>query len=408
MLHAYLLALFPLLLCLGPVVGHAAPASELFDAPARGQLLSATRLAALSAAQLNGRFNVNRSAKNGVTIYRVVYQTETPDRTPRPIQASGIIIVPDTGAAAFPWISLQHGTIVGEADAPSASPSEGLYEGSQGYVTVVMDYLGFGAAGEVFHPYVIEEAYADAGVDMLRAARQFASSKSIGLGPLFLKGYSEGGYATMALQKALETRHQNEFVPVASAPAAGPYDVEATAKVLLRGRTNNQVNVPFVVLSYTKWLAQADFDPARVFNVDMERVWPLFSGSFRNADVYRALPNVTTELLRPAIVRDFALDQPQLPENQTLIGWFRQQSLHNKGWTPRTPTRLYHCQDDEAVPVEAALSAYSSFKAANRAANVETVIITSPNARDPYRHTNCPAISASLQWFAEILAASGS
>ena len=40
---------------------------------------------------------------------------------------------------------------------------------------------------------------------------------------LFLLGYSEGGYATMALHRELQQFHSDEFTVTASAPMAGPW-----------------------------------------------------------------------------------------------------------------------------------------------------------------------------------------
>jgi hypothetical protein len=343
-------------------------------------------------------------ARFGVEIYRVVYQSETPEPIPQAVQVSGLILVPDSKAPVYPWISLQHGTIVGDAEAPSAAPGEGLFEASQGFITIVSDYIGYGTSTDLLHPYVIEEAYADAGVDMLRAARSLAADQGWNLGPLFLKGYSEGGYATLALQKALETVYQGEFPLVASSAGAGPYDLETTGRILLDLPQTNPVNLPFVVMSFSRWKAQGNFDPESFFEVPVSVVAPLFEGSSRSEDVFKALPTETKKIFEARIVEDFVLDEPQLPEVQLFRSWLREESLLNQAWAPSVPTRLYHCTDDETVPVAASRLTFNAFKATQADSPVTLVEIASPKPERPYRHGSCPAIFSPLQWFSEILA----
>lgn len=382
---------------------------KLLNAPSgtRGELLEGTHIVSLSQAELNQRFaSRGVSARNGVHIYKLTYRTVTPGNASQPIVASGIIVIPDAAQPLYPWMSLQHGTITGKADAPSVTPSEGVLEGSQGFVTVVMDYLGRGSASQVFPPYLIAEAYANAGVDMLKAAKTFASQSQLQLGPLFLKGYSEGGYATLALQKNLETNFATEFPIVASAPAAGPYDVETTSRELISEKFTSPATTPFVVLSYNNWLASTPLDLNKIFLVEPARIKTFFSGAFRTEDVLRALPQETRLIYRSELIDDLLSETPVLPESQQLDTWFEEQSLHNKGWVPRAPTRFYHCETDETVPVEATLSAVKSFKEQKSDAPVNAIIIPSPAGAPAYTHTTCPGIFASLQWFGEILSQS--
>lgn len=373
--------------------------------PGRGTPLTYTALAKISREQLDTIFEgLGPKAKNGIYIYGFTYVTTTPDPSPQSIKASGILIIPDSNAKVYPWISLQHGTIVSDADAPSVRPGEGVFEGAQGFVTVVMDYIGYGASKDIFHPYMIEQAYGDAGVDILKAARAFAATKQVKVGPLFLKGYSEGGYATLALQKALETKYPNEFQLVASAPSAGPYDLETTGRILLAKDKANPINIPFVLLSYARWKDQQKaFDPADFFAIPVETVNPLFSGAYTNEDVYKALPTATEELFKAATITDFVADEPQLPSVKLFRSWLVKESLHNQDWVPTTPTVFFHCTDDEAVPVEASRVTVAAFKAKNPNAQVVLQEIPSPEGSTPYTHVTCPAIYSPTLWFSRVL-----
>jgi hypothetical protein len=374
------------------------------NASPRGTLLSATPVGVFSKEALGEKFkNYAITARSGVTVFKLVYQTELPTVPPTPHQASGIVVIPDGEHQVYPWISLQHGTITGKVDAPSVSLEEGLLEGSQGFLTVVQDYIGFGEASDVFHPYMVAESYVDSGIDMLRAARSFAQKNKLNLGPLFLRGYSEGGYGTMVLQKALETDPSGEFKAVASAPGAGPYDLVVTSRVLGSRPRVNPVNLPFVLLSFNRWYGADQWDLSQMLNIDVSWAYELFSGTYRTQELFSILPWETTRLFKAAFVSDAISTEPSTRDAKTLHQWLGEQSLTNKSWSPSTPTKLYHCIDDTAVPVEATLAAYESFKAINPNAPVETVLIEIHDPSQPYDHMSCPGFYTSLTWFNEIL-----
>ena len=92
------------------------------------------------------------------------------------------------------------------------------------------DYVGFGAAKGLEHPYLTAAPSAAVVLDLLHAGQTWRQQQAVAdNGQLFLAGYSEGGYVTLATQRAIETtgdalRQQLQ----ASVPGAGPYDVQAT------------------------------------------------------------------------------------------------------------------------------------------------------------------------------------
>ncbi|MCX6130175.1 MAG: hypothetical protein NTX25_14065 [Proteobacteria bacterium] len=368
----------------------------------RGDLIEATHVVSLSPADIQNKLapvlsGLNTDVKNGVHIYKIKYQTVSPGAAAKPLIASGLILLPDSKASSYPWISLQHGTITSKAEAPSVTPREGLFEASQGFLTLAMDYIGFGASSNVFHPYFIEEAYASAGVDMLKAAYKFASLNNLGTGPLFLKGYSEGGYATLALQKEIELNHP-EFPLAASAPSAGVYDIDATANELMARDSVHPVNIPFMILSYASWLAKDDFNPDNIFVMPSAELKKLYTGSANYDYIYTNVPNKSAELIKPKLTADFLAAEPGLNESIKLHTWLKEQSLTNKNWSPKTPTYFWHCQDDEVVPFAASVLASKVF-----ASPLVTLIpIPSPEAKK-FTHGTCPAIFMPTLEFAKAL-----
>ena len=387
-----------------PAVTATSPAPD--PSEERGRLVASALVATYTAEELQKRYSRrDLPVKTGVEVHRIVYRTGVPFRPGEMTDASGVIVYPtgDHGTqSVLPWLSLQHGTITGDEEAPSAHLGYGLAEGSQGFVTAVQDYIGYGASRHLFHPYMIADTYVDSGIDMLRATRMFVRSKGHDVGPLFLQGYSEGGYATMALQRAIEEHYGHEFSLTASAPAAGPYDLVITSKVLAGKQKASPVNLPFVVLSYDHWFRQEPplWDLSQVLRNPPGEMYQLFDGRHASRQIYEMLPHETLGLFHENFIQDTVQDAPQTVPGRLLRRWLTQESLTNKGWSPKTPTRIYHCIDDTVVPIEAAKSAWTTFKDLQPAAPVEAVFIVSPDPQNPYDHGNCPVFLRSLTWLA--------
>ncbi|WP_229253674.1 S9 family peptidase [Dyadobacter sp. NIV53] len=153
--------------------------------------------------------------KNGVKAYRITYKTKNTDGNE--IIASGAIILPVTDQSVS-MISVQHGTITNDESAPShfnpgsEGASFGSLFGSLGYIIAYPDYIGYGASKGYPHPYEHRASLASASLDMLRAAKEFLKGHAEVKWDekLYIAGYSEGGYATMSLQKKLKKKlHRN-------------------------------------------------------------------------------------------------------------------------------------------------------------------------------------------------------
>lgn len=177
-------------------------------------LTGSTLIGEYSVTTLAGRVQavplVGALARYPIRAYRLTYRTHAPDG--QEITASGAALVP-VGAGELPVLSYQHGTIMpaSETQAPSyyATGSDVWSVvsvlASTGYVVSAPDYIGYGASKALPHPYEHAASLASASADMLRATREFCQQQSVAVNQKnFLLGYSEGGYATMALHKLLE------------------------------------------------------------------------------------------------------------------------------------------------------------------------------------------------------------
>ncbi|MBA4055098.1 MAG: hypothetical protein C0490_10325, partial [Marivirga sp.] len=196
--------------------------------------------------------------KYDVDIYKVTYETTFKGSD---VIASGLIVLPKT-TQNVGMVSFQHGTITAENDAPSnfsSSDSDALANAllygslsSSGFITVIPDYLGFGSSSSILHPYYVEGLTASAVIDMIRAASELSTEKNIQFnGRLFLAGYSEGGYATMATHKAIEENNLDKIELIASFAGAGAYDIKGMQDYLFDQQTYDDPHyVAYIARSY--------------------------------------------------------------------------------------------------------------------------------------------------------------
>ena len=167
------------------------------------------------------------AATSAVRLYRVTYPSVVPEQGNRPITATGLLAVPEGASGTLPLVSYQHGTVYGKEEVPSfpeQSPETqlmiALFAG-QGYALIGADYFGMGGSDEP-EGYVVKASHQQATFDMLGAGEAVLAALGIETGPLFLAGWSQGGYVTMAFLETLEAAG----VPVAAAAtASAPVDI---------------------------------------------------------------------------------------------------------------------------------------------------------------------------------------
>ena len=317
----------------------------------RGKVLSSTRVRTFSAFEVQlilGFLGINQiTARNGVQFHKVVYETVDPHgfRT----QASGAIAVPDGVTGPFPVLSYQHGTVTAREDVPSRVNTEGYLGAilaSQGYLTLLPDYLGLGDSPGV-HPYHHAASEASATIDLLRAGRAWTATNHVATsGKLFLAGYSQGGHATLAAMKEIEANLSAEFPLTAVAAGAGAYDLAGvTLEALLSGNPSpNPYYFPYLLASYIEVYGLAPSLADVLAAPYSTTVPPLFaSGLATSAALNAALPAVPIQAMKPEGLAAFRT-QPDHPLREAL----RRNSLID--WVPQAPLRLYHCAADQDVP----------------------------------------------------------
>jgi hypothetical protein len=261
------------------------------------------------------------------------------------------------------------------------------------YIAVLPDYLGLGDSPG-FHPYHHARSEATAVVDALRAARDsIASLATAWNGQLFLCGYSQGGHATLAAQREIESFHTHEFTITASAPSAGAYDLSGTTlnDFLSQRVSPNPYNSVYFLAAYVETYALASTFAEWLREPYNTTVPPLLDGTHRGSEINALLPANPLEILRPDVLEQIRSD-PNHPLREAL----RENDLHT-GWVPRSRTRLHHCRADADVLIANSELAYASFHAAG--APVELV-----DPWPPGDHGFCAVVAllATKFWFDDL------
>ncbi len=346
------------------------PPPEPTPAPERsGQLESASLLGAIPAADITAVLAAEESLAEGVvprysvTSYRLEYLTTDADG--KEVRASGLVSVPQKPAGAkSPVLSYQHGTIFRDAEAPSnnAVPSEvAVVLASLGYIVLAPDYVGFGASKGTPHPYLLSGPSAAATADFLTAARTWRGQANVAdNGQLFLTGYSEGGYVTMATHRALQTGgspHLQNLRMVVS--GAGPYNVQTTMDGLVDVVRNEQ---PVI-------------------------------GALINPGFLRYLGGSVQREVRRLLLRALIPGDADVAYDTRFIDRFLADDVRALDvisnvydYKPNVPVRLYHGRNDRTVPYASSVSTLRAMQ--NRGAG-DLVSLTDCRAQPVAGHLEC-------------------
>jgi dienelactone hydrolase len=262
-----------------------------------------------------------------VTNYRIRYTSIDADG--QALTVSGLLSVPAkaTGAAS-PVLSYQHGTTFKDSESPSnhaTADEPAVVLASLGFIVLAADYAGYGVSRGVPHPYLLATPTAAAVIDLLTAARTWRAQNGVAdNGQLYLAGYSEGGYATVAAHRTLQANASPHLAGlVIDVAGAGPYFVRVTLDTLLeRVRDDNPVLGTLITPGFLRLLGSGVRQQVREL---------LFK---------RLVPQDSDVVFDQTIVDKFLADDDAAIE---ALG-----DVHD--WAPRAPVRLFHGVDDQTVP----------------------------------------------------------
>lgn len=327
-----------------------------------------------------------------VDVYKLTYNTVSYDGV-TPTFATGALLVPRDVVCKKALISYQHGTTSHRHSVSSYLSGEfiiGLAESTDGYVVSMPDYLGLGD-GPGFHPYIHAASEASASLDMLRAVREVEDSLNLNLnGQLFLVGYSQGGHATMALHRLIETQFPDEFTVTASAPMSGPYDVSGVqAEVIVNDSVYSQPGyLPYILKSYNMvYNFFTEWENVLLYPY-YETLPPLLDGWHGMGELNAAMPAIPNQIMIPEVLDSFRNDMDH---------YFRHALRDNDvyDWTPQAPLKMFYCEADDEVDYRNAIVAYNKF-IENGATSV-----SKQSAGENFGHFECAlfALQGGKNWF---------
>ena len=338
--------------------------------------VSATAVATVPKAQLQtfatvagfGAFTMQ--LKYDVTYYKFLYKTTYKGQL---LQVSGLLGVPLNTPTPPALLSAQHGTMFRQADSPSNFPA--TFTGfelfaSTGFVTLIPDFVGLGVSSGVVQPFYDKSTSASAVVDMVKAAQYYLGQQKVALSPrLFLVGYSEGGYVTMAAQQAIETTPVPDLTLTAAAEGAGGYD--------LPGMLSGVAAAPTYATPAFLTLILQGYDTTYGWNRPLTdffqaqyaaKLPALLDGTKAREDIDAALTTSPAALFTPTFFASLSS-----PSGEPVL---KQQLAQNSflDWVPKSPTHLYHGTADESVFYQTSVSTFARFQAAG-ATNVTFISI---------------------------------
>jgi len=341
---------------------------------------------------------ISDEASTGVKVYKITYHTGFQGS---PVIASGLVCTP-SGSGEYPLLSFQNGTNTLHNNAPTVNPDWQMYQfleavSSTGFVIAIADYIGFGSSEELFHPYLDKESTMRCIIDMLQATKELAEPHNLDIAlsnDLYITGYSMGGWATLCLQKALETEFTNEFNLKASACAAGPYDLEFISDSIMKQETYPMPYfLGYILHSFTS-LGQVTNPLSDILKEPYaSRIPSLYDGNKDGDEINSQLTSSVSDLFTEAYQEGYRTDPNFSSVMQTLL----RNSV--EAWNINTPLMLLHGEEDEFVPPQVSEKMYDDLRTAGTDENMIQKVYF-PGIDHPEGIIPCGI--AGINWFLEI------
>jgi len=364
----------------------------------RGDFVSATKIESLNLeeiAELYTQYDLNIfletiPIEHEVDFYKIVY--ETIDAFEVPVNSSGLIALPIGVDNDMSILQYNHGTTrnTNQSDMEGGEWFISLAVSAGGdYVGIMPDYLGYGeSACTAIHGYNMNKPLGRDGADMIRAVRTFCEDISVGLdGKIFVTGYSEGGYAAMAVAKEAQ-ENLPDLDLTAVAPLSGAYQVyPLTRDFIIDPVSENSNNLSYIIYAYNNVydiigdLSEAILPP---YDTVIPEMWNECNPGPSN------LPQYAYEMVDSTYLNEI-LNDPNHPVNVAL----KENNIYD--WVPEMPMRMCYCLQDEQVPFM------------NAILTADTMNLRGAECVESYEigdldHNNCApfALLNSKQWFDNI------
>ena len=292
--------------------------------------------------------------RNAVDMYEVTYKGMWLDSTY--ITAKGVMYVPRNNKPNAEVI-YDHGTRISVAMKPGIQDLEQIIcmmYSVDGYISLFPYYYGIGG-GEKEHIYQDIQTEAMASIYMLKACREvYSKIGTTTSGDLFLTGYSQGGHASMATHKVLESGAFPEIHLTASAPMSGAYDMSGVQSKTMFEHYDHPHYLPYLILSYQYAYNLWPGDIYDIFKAPYNtEIKDLFKQprTLDYAYIDSVLPKIPSTMVVDSLVERFRNDT-MMPFTVKL----RENALYN--WVPKAPMQMCACYGDNEVTYLNTIKAY--------------------------------------------------
>jgi hypothetical protein len=355
----------------------------------------------------NGFGSLLVNFKYTLDMQKVTYQSKGADGKVHSM--TGLLILPSSiigGKPSVPILMYQHGTEVYRPFSPSQylthqdKPTDypevmvAAAIAATGYAVALVDYEGMGDNTDP-QPHVVGAVLAQQVIDLLiesHAIIMKSGSPCSWNGQLFLMGYSEGGYVTMAATRELQLNPVSPFTVTASAPLSGPHDLSGVMRgILLSGSTfKAPYFLPMLLTSYnyayggpTTPFFSPDYSMLHVPVAYDTIIPPLFDGKSQSDTISEAMGMsfspviliVPKSTLKQQFINDLTLDTSPVVAFLKQNDSYRDPLNVNAAWVPTVPIRMIHHMSDDLVPYGNSQAAFNAFIAAG-STSVELVAET--------------------------------
>jgi len=261
-------------------------------------------------------------------------------------------------------------------------------------VVIGADYIGLGAESDLPNTYLIKESTEQACVDMLQAAKDVLQSLKIKTGPLFLNGWSQGGYNTMTFLRKLEELN----IPVmATSTASAPVDPAVTIN---RWLNNYQTGDAI-------WLTGCASN--LIFAFERYYRLPGFSAYVIRPQYYQAAKDfadfkinfMTLASKIPSKIEDYFNPEFMKTGNIAVTDfWKILERSQAYRWRCHTPLINYYGESDEVIPVYVATLPEGFHKLMGGGSGTQSV---SAGPKADHRATHVYSVINTKPWFDSFL-----
>lgn len=340
------------------------------------------------------------AARFAVKLYRITYHSVIPELGHQRTVASGLLAIPvETQDHKFPVLSYQHGTVFSKTDVPSdpdASMETRLILAQfagQGYIVVAPDYFGKGSSGDP-DSYLTKASTQQACLDMLTAAQTASTTMHLSWGPLFLTGWSQGGWATMIFLNRLES----DGIPVtAAAPICGPMDLFATINHWIHApAATDSVFIPELLAlqlhAYEHYYKIKGLTATAIRQEYQDAARDLYENKLSWPGLLKKFPPHLAEMLNPDFIATSSLGKG--------CYWEEVQQNQAYRWRSTTPMHCYYGEVDEVVPPFIAQLPIGYQKVMNSS---ETTSVEVKGAKANHYGAFVKAVAEEKKWFDSFL-----